>query len=59
MRIMLSESDCYDIALQKHRYYTVKALILHCKSLAFTTQYLYFCNLFSINTLHKRKITIY
>ena len=36
MRIMLSESDSYDITLQKHRYYKVKAMLLQGKSYVIT-----------------------
>lgn len=37
--------------LQKRRYYTVKALILHGKSYAFAMQYQRFCKLLHINIL--------
>ena len=46
--------------LQKHSFHTVKAIILRCKSYAFTTDYLvwYFlilCLPLIINILHKMK----
>ena len=50
----LSFCNILDITLQKHRYYRVKAKLLHCKSYVITLQKLCFCNALTINYLKSR-----